>query len=181
MTPKAIKVACSNCNLRELCMPVDLDDSDMDKIDTLVATRRKIKRGAALFSRGRAHFRPNVLGNAGRVQRLPDPPHAIAAPQQAAGAGAGEHGIVNIARRHEPRDDLCHRGRALPVPTALAQFAAQVTVQFRGAGGKARDIGQRQLLQPGGVKRPGIAAGLGHGWPYSCHSMRQMGRLDREV
>ena len=36
MTPKAIKVACSNCNLRELCMPVDLDDSDMDKIDTLV-------------------------------------------------------------------------------------------------------------------------------------------------
>ena len=52
MTPKAIKVACSNCNLRELCMPVDLDDSDMDKIDTLVATRRKIKRGDALFSNG---------------------------------------------------------------------------------------------------------------------------------
>jgi len=52
MTPKAIKVACSNCNLRELCMPVDLDDSDMDKIDTLVATRRKIKRGDSLFSNG---------------------------------------------------------------------------------------------------------------------------------
>ena len=52
MTPKAIKVACSNCNLRELCMPVDLTESDMDKIDTLVATRRKIKRGEALFSSG---------------------------------------------------------------------------------------------------------------------------------
>ena len=52
MTPQTIRVACSNCNLRELCMPVDLDDSDMDKIDTLVATRRKIKRGAALFSNG---------------------------------------------------------------------------------------------------------------------------------
>ena len=52
MTPKAIKVACSNCNLRELCMPVDLDESDMDKIDTLVATRRKIKRGDSLFSNG---------------------------------------------------------------------------------------------------------------------------------
>ena len=52
MTPKAIKVACSNCNLRELCMPVDLNGSDMDKIDTLVATRRKVKRGDSLFSNG---------------------------------------------------------------------------------------------------------------------------------
>ena len=52
MTPKAIKVACSNCNLRELCMPVDVNGPDMDKIDTLVATRRKIKRGDALFSNG---------------------------------------------------------------------------------------------------------------------------------
>ncbi len=52
MTPKAIKVACSNCNLRELCMPIDLNGSDMDKIDTLVATRRKIKRGDSLFSNG---------------------------------------------------------------------------------------------------------------------------------
>ena len=52
MTPKAIKVACSNCNLRELCMPIDLNGSDMDKIDTLVATRRKVKRGDSLFSNG---------------------------------------------------------------------------------------------------------------------------------
>ena len=52
MTPKAIQVACSNCNLRELCMPVDLNGSDMDKIDTLVATRRKVKRGDSLFSNG---------------------------------------------------------------------------------------------------------------------------------
>jgi len=52
MTPKAIKVACSNCNLRELCMPVDVSGADMDKLDELVTTRRRVKRGAALFSNG---------------------------------------------------------------------------------------------------------------------------------
>ena len=52
MTPHAIKVSCSNCNLRELCMPLGLSDGDVDKLDDLVTTRRKIKRGAALFSNG---------------------------------------------------------------------------------------------------------------------------------
>jgi CRP/FNR family transcriptional regulator len=49
---QAIKVACSNCNLRELCMPMGLNDADMKRLDDLVATRRKIKRGAALFRNG---------------------------------------------------------------------------------------------------------------------------------
>ena len=49
---QAIKVACSNCNLRELCMPVGLNDSEMQRLDDLVATRRKINRGAALFRSG---------------------------------------------------------------------------------------------------------------------------------
>ena len=40
MTPQTIKVACSNCNLRELCMPVGLSPSDLDKIDEVVAVRR---------------------------------------------------------------------------------------------------------------------------------------------
>ena len=49
---QAIKVACSNCNLRELCMPVGLDAAEMRRLDDLVTTRRKIKRGAALFRHG---------------------------------------------------------------------------------------------------------------------------------
>jgi CRP/FNR family transcriptional regulator len=52
MNTSAIKVACSNCNLRELCMPVGLSDSDMQRIDDIVATRRKIKRGTPLFRHG---------------------------------------------------------------------------------------------------------------------------------
>ncbi len=48
----SIKVACSNCNLRELCMPVGLSAEELVRIDEVVATRRKIKRGAILFRNG---------------------------------------------------------------------------------------------------------------------------------
>ena len=54
MNPQAIKVACSNCNLRELCMPVGLSDQDMNRLDDLVAVRKKIKRGDTLFTNGQA-------------------------------------------------------------------------------------------------------------------------------
>jgi CRP/FNR family transcriptional regulator len=52
MNPSSIKVACSNCNLRELCMPVGLSEQDMSRIDEVVATRRKIQRGENLFRNG---------------------------------------------------------------------------------------------------------------------------------
>jgi len=49
-----IKVACSNCNLRELCMPLGLNEQQLQRIDDIVATRRKVKRGGTLFSNGEA-------------------------------------------------------------------------------------------------------------------------------
>ena len=52
MTPETIKVACSNCNLRELCMTVGFDSKDMDRLDEIVAKRRKVKQGQTLFSIG---------------------------------------------------------------------------------------------------------------------------------
>jgi CRP/FNR family transcriptional regulator len=52
MTPQTIKVACSNCNLRELCMPVGLNPEELARIDDLVATRRKVKRRETLFRNG---------------------------------------------------------------------------------------------------------------------------------
>ncbi len=54
MNPSAIKVACSNCNLRELCMPLGLNQDELERIDDLVAGRRKVKRGATLFRNGEA-------------------------------------------------------------------------------------------------------------------------------
>ena len=52
MNPQTFKVACSNCNLRELCMPVDLSAADIDRIDTLVGNRRKVERGESLYHNG---------------------------------------------------------------------------------------------------------------------------------
>ena len=54
MNPLTMKVACSSCNLRELCMPVGLNDEQLQRIDDVVATRRKIKRGGTLFHNGEA-------------------------------------------------------------------------------------------------------------------------------
>jgi CRP/FNR family transcriptional regulator len=47
-----LSVACSRCNLREICMPMGLAPDELARIDELVATRRKIRRGAALFRNG---------------------------------------------------------------------------------------------------------------------------------
>jgi CRP/FNR family transcriptional regulator len=47
-----MKIACSNCNLRELCLPVGLTPEDLGRIDEIVSTRRKVKRGNSLFRSG---------------------------------------------------------------------------------------------------------------------------------
>jgi CRP/FNR family transcriptional regulator len=52
MNSTSIKVACSNCNLRELCMPLGLNESEMERVDEVVATRRKVSRGDNLFRNG---------------------------------------------------------------------------------------------------------------------------------
>ena len=52
LNPHTIKVACSNCNLRELCMPLGLSPNELDLIDDVVANRRKVKRGGTLFRNG---------------------------------------------------------------------------------------------------------------------------------
>lgn len=54
MNAQSLKVACSSCNLRELCLPVGLSQTELNKLDDLISARRKIKRGAALYSAGDA-------------------------------------------------------------------------------------------------------------------------------
>lgn len=52
MSLEAYKVACSNCNLRELCMPVGLTQKELQKLDDVVANRRKVSQGDALYRSG---------------------------------------------------------------------------------------------------------------------------------
>lgn len=46
------KIACSNCNLRELCMPLGFTEHEMKRIDDVVKTRRRVKQGELLFGNG---------------------------------------------------------------------------------------------------------------------------------
>lgn len=48
-TLRQLRVACSQCNLMELCLPVGLSEEDVARIEELVGTRRKLRRHQALY------------------------------------------------------------------------------------------------------------------------------------
>jgi CRP/FNR family transcriptional regulator len=54
MPPPARKheTTCANCNLRELCLPRQIGDGDMARIEQVVFARRRLKRGDSLFKAG---------------------------------------------------------------------------------------------------------------------------------
>ncbi|THJ33696.1 cyclic nucleotide-binding domain-containing protein [Lampropedia aestuarii] len=45
-------IACSACNLRQLCMPAELDNEQMALVDHLVQGKRRVARGQSLFHSG---------------------------------------------------------------------------------------------------------------------------------
>ena len=47
-----IKIACSNCSLRELCMPIGMNAQELSRVDELVDRRPAFKRGHTLFRAG---------------------------------------------------------------------------------------------------------------------------------
>ena len=46
------ETSCTNCNLRELCLPRQIGDGDMARIEQVVFARRRLKRGDSLFKAG---------------------------------------------------------------------------------------------------------------------------------
>jgi CRP/FNR family transcriptional regulator len=46
------KVACSTCNLREICLPVGMSAEQLDRLHDIVASRRSVGRGEHLFRVG---------------------------------------------------------------------------------------------------------------------------------
>lgn len=75
---EGVKAACSNCNLRELCLPIGIEAADLRKLDELVSTRRRMKRGDYLYRAGQGFesiyairsgfFKTDVLIEDGRDQ-----------------------------------------------------------------------------------------------------------------
>ena len=44
-----LKTQCSSCHLRELCLPCGLNGSDVERLDSLMFSRRKVPLGQALY------------------------------------------------------------------------------------------------------------------------------------
>jgi CRP/FNR family transcriptional regulator len=52
--PAKSAVACSSCCLRGVCLPCGLRAQDLDRFDAIVATKRRVARGASLYRNGDA-------------------------------------------------------------------------------------------------------------------------------
>ncbi|MBC8999093.1 MULTISPECIES: fumarate/nitrate reduction transcriptional regulator Fnr [unclassified Pseudomonas] len=47
-----LKTACSSCSVVELCLPIGLTGKEVERLDTLIVQRSRIKKGAALYRAG---------------------------------------------------------------------------------------------------------------------------------
>ena len=73
-----LQSACSQCNLRELCLPLGLSDHELEQLDSVIGGRRKLKRGQHLYRSGApfeaiyaikaGFFKTDVLAEDGRDQ-----------------------------------------------------------------------------------------------------------------
>jgi len=76
-TPK-FEVTCASCNLRELCLPGAVCLDDLERVESIVYARRRVKRGEALFNAGdefktvyairSGFFKTSVVDGEGREQ-----------------------------------------------------------------------------------------------------------------
>ncbi len=74
----SLRDACSQCSLRELCLPVGLSERELGQLDELVTVRRRILRGHSLYRGGEpfealyaiktGFFKTEVLLEDGREQ-----------------------------------------------------------------------------------------------------------------
>lgn len=48
----SIKAACKDCSLRHLCLPLGLNNADIDSLDGIIKRRRSLKRGDYLYRMG---------------------------------------------------------------------------------------------------------------------------------
>jgi len=78
VTLPQLRVACSSCNLRELCLPADLTDAEMQRLENLTSAKRSFRRGDYLYRNGAAFdalyavrtgfFKTQVMHEDGREQ-----------------------------------------------------------------------------------------------------------------
>jgi CRP/FNR family transcriptional regulator, anaerobic regulatory protein len=50
--PETFRTACSNCSLRELCLPLGLTGDEIEQLDSLVRVRKQLKKGEHVYRAG---------------------------------------------------------------------------------------------------------------------------------
>ncbi|WP_232522556.1 fumarate/nitrate reduction transcriptional regulator Fnr [Chitinibacter sp. GC72] len=78
MSPRHLRNSCTNCSLRELCLPLGLSPEEMQELDGIITQARPIKRGEALYRAGEpfrslyairlGFFKASVISEDGREQ-----------------------------------------------------------------------------------------------------------------
>lgn len=91
------------------------------------------------------------------LYRRTHPPRAKAAAPHRPRLGLRPGGIIDVAVLGQPIDERRYVGRLLPCPAAFAQFALEISGQFRPRRRKATNIKKRQIVEFLPVERLGRA------------------------
>ena len=129
-----LKVHCSTCSMRELCLPVGLNHDDLKQVDSVLGNRVKLRKGDSLYRAGEPFARcyavrigslkTTVLAEDGREQVSGY--HMLGDIIGLDGIGTDRHGCQAIALEDT---DVCvlpferHRGNGPRRPAAAAQPA----------------------------------------------------------
>jgi CRP/FNR family transcriptional regulator len=78
VTLGAIKASCSACSMHQLCLPMGLDDADINRLDQIIGARRRLARDDRLYAMGEpfrslyavryGHFKTYQINAAGEQQ-----------------------------------------------------------------------------------------------------------------
>ena len=74
----ALKASCSACSMHQLCLPMGLEDADIDRLDKIIGRRRRLERDERLYQMGEpfrnlyavrfGHFKTFQVNAAGEAQ-----------------------------------------------------------------------------------------------------------------
>jgi CRP/FNR family transcriptional regulator len=134
-----LKAHCMTCSMRELCMPLGLDAENVQKVDALITTRLKLKKGDAAYRAGDlfhalyavrvGSLKTTVLAEDGREQVAGY--HILGDILGMDGIGTHRHGCQAVALEDTevcvlPFERLEELSRALPqLQQNLHQFLAR--------------------------------------------------------
>ena len=74
----ALRISCAACSMHQLCLPMGLEDADIDRLDKIIGKRRRLERDEALYKMGDpfrnlyavrfGHFKTYQINAAGEAQ-----------------------------------------------------------------------------------------------------------------